>query len=404
MNDYPVARNTLLLASSLAALSGMLQLGVAVATTSLVLVTGIEGILGLGPAIFLVAGAVSALPAGRLMDRFGRVPVLAGGFGLGVAGCLLTALACGIESGPLLVAGFVAVGSAMGIALLARTAAGDMYPPERRARGISLVLFGAVFGAILGPTVFSPLFAGRDLDAQALVVPWLVAAGIVAVGVVLVLAVRPDPSLARPLAQGAAEEPAAPLREILRRPGVPTALLGALASFAVMVAVMNLTGYMMVGQGHMQSDVFPVISAHIVGMYGLVLVVGDLIDRLGRRTALVGGLAVMGVSTLALARTESILATGVALFGLGLGWSFSYVAATSELVDLARPSERGRLIGFNDLLSGSVGGALALLGGLAYTHAGRNSIALGGAVAVALPALWIALSPRPPAPLQEAPA
>ena len=404
MNGYPVARNTLLLASSLAALSGMLQLGVAVATTSLVLVTGIEGILGLGPAIFLVGGAASALPAGRLMDRYGRVPVLAGGFGLGVAGCLLTALACGIESGPLLVLGFVAVGSAMGIALLARTAAGDMYPPERRARGISLVLFGAVFGAILGPTVFSPLFAGRELDAQALVVPWLAAAGIVAVGVLLVLAVRPDPSLARPLAQDAVEEPAAPLREILRRPGVPTALLGALASFAVMVAVMNLTGYMMVGQGHMQSDVFPVISAHVVGMYGLVLVVGDLIDRIGRRTALVGGLAVMGLSTLALARTESILATGVALFGLGLGWSFSYVAATSELVDLARPSERGRLIGFNDLLSGSVGGALALLGGLAYTHAGRNSIALGGAVAVALPALWIALSPRPPAPLQEAPA
>jgi MFS family permease len=404
VNGYPVARNTLLLASSLAALSGMLQLGVAVATTSLVLVTGIEGILGLGPAIFLVAGAASALPAGRLMDRYGRVPVLAGGFGLGAVGCLLTALACGIESGPLLVVGFVAVGSAMGIALLARTAAGDMYPPERRARGISLVLFGAVFGAILGPTVFSPLFAGRELDAQALVVPWLAAAGIVAVGVLLVLAVRPDPSLARPLAQDAVEEPAAPLRELLRRPGVPTALLGALASFSVMVAVMNLTGYMMVGQGHMQSDVFPVISAHVVGMYGLVLVVGDLIDRVGRRTALVGGLAVMGLSTLALARTESIMATGVALFGLGLGWSFSYVAATSELVDLARPSERGRLIGFNDLLSGSVGGALALLGGLAYTHAGRDSIALGGAVAVALPALWIALSPRPPAPLQEAPA
>ena len=404
MNGYPVARNTLLLASSLAALSGMLQLGVAVATTSLVLVTGIEGILGLGPAIFLVAGAASALPAGRLMDRYGRVPVLAGGFGLGAVGCLLTALACGIESGPLLVVGFVAVGSAMGIALLARTAAGDMYPPERRARGISLVLFGAVFGAILGPTVFSPLFAGKELDAQALVVPWLAAAGIVAVGVLLVLAVRPDPSLARPLAQDAVEEPAAPLRELLRRPGVPTALLGALASFSVMVAVMNLTGYMMVGQGHMQSDVFPVISAHVVGMYGLVLVVGDLIDRVGRRTALVGGLAVMGLSTLALARTESIMATGVALFGLGLGWSFSYVAATSELVDLARPSERGRLIGFNDLLSGSVGGALALLGGLAYTHAGRDSIALGGAVAVALPALWIALSPRPPAPLQEAPA
>jgi MFS family permease len=401
VNDYPVVRNTILLAGSLTCLSGMLQLGVAVATTSLVLVTGIEGILGLGPAIFLLAGALSAMPAGRLMDRVGRVPVLAGGFGLGIAGCCVTALACGIDSAVLLVTGFAAIGGSQGIALLARTAAGDMYPPERRARGISLVLFGAVFGAILGPTVFSPLFAGRELDADALVVPWLAAAGIMVVGLSLVLAVRPDPGRIARADPGVPEHAPAALREILRRPGVPTALLGALASFAVMVAVMNLTGYMMVGQGHMQSDVFPVISAHIVGMYGLVLVVGDLIDRLGRRVALVGGLVVMAGSTLALAWTMSIFATGVALFGLGLGWSFSYVAATSELVDLALPAERGRLIGFNDLLSGSTGAALALLGGLAYSHTGRNSVALGGAIAVAIPALWIALSGSPPAPLAE---
>jgi hypothetical protein len=83
----------------------------------------------------------------------------------------------------------------------------------------------------------------------------------------------------------------------------------------------------------------------------------------------------MGLSTLALAWTGSVLATGVALFGLGLGWSFSYVAATSELVDLARPAERGRLVGFNDLLLGATGAGLALLGGLAYSHAGRNSVA-----------------------------
>src|SRR3954466_9311925 len=137
MSEYPVVRNTVLLAASLTCLSGMLQLGVAVATTSLVLVTGIEGILGLGPAIFLLAGALSALPAGRLMDRVGRVPVLAGGFGLGVAGCLVTALACGLGSAVLLIVGFTAVGAAMGIALLARLAAGAMYPPARRARDLA---------------------------------------------------------------------------------------------------------------------------------------------------------------------------------------------------------------------------------------------------------------------------
>ena len=209
MNDYPVARNTVLFAGSLTCLSGMLQLGVAVATTSLVLVTGIEGILGLGPAIFLLSGALSAMPAGRLMDRVGRVPVLAGGFALGIVGCCLTALACGVDSAVLLVLGFAMIGGAQGIALLARTAAGDMYPPERRARGISLVLFGAVFGAILGPTVFSPLFAGKDLDTDALVVPWLAAGGIMAVGLALVLAVRPDPGKIARRAPGApAQAPA----------------------------------------------------------------------------------------------------------------------------------------------------------------------------------------------------
>jgi MFS family permease len=55
------------------------------------------------------------------------------------------------------------MGAAGAIAFLIRTAAGDMYPPEHRARGISLVLFGSVFGAILGPLVFSPLFAGKHV-------------------------------------------------------------------------------------------------------------------------------------------------------------------------------------------------------------------------------------------------
>ena len=53
MEQFPVRRNTILLAATLTALSGMVQLAVAVATMTLVLVTGIEGILGLGPAIFL---------------------------------------------------------------------------------------------------------------------------------------------------------------------------------------------------------------------------------------------------------------------------------------------------------------------------------------------------------------
>ena len=162
-----------------------------------------------------------------------------------------------------------------------------------------------------------------------------------------------------------------------------------------MVSVMNLTGYVMTGHGHSQHDVFPVISAHIIGMYGLVLVVGDIIERIGRRESLIAGLAIMGTSTLGLVWAESVVATGAVLFGIGLGWSLSYVSATSTLVDLAPANERAQLVGFGDLCSGLTGAALALLGGFAYSLQGVTSIALGAAVLSLAPAIWLGFSRRP---------
>src|SRR5829696_8559644 len=58
------------------------------------------------------------------------------------------------------------------------------------------------------------------------------------------------------------------------------------------------------------------------------------------------------------------------LFGIGLGWNFSYVAATAELADRTVPVERGKILGFTDLCSGFLGATLALLGGLLLSAVG----------------------------------
>jgi MFS family permease len=116
----------------------------------------VEGLLGLGPALVLAAGALAAVPAGRAMDRRGRIPVLAAGFALGAASCGLAALGSADGSPVAVLAGLIGVGIANGPARLIRTAGGDMYPPERRARGIALVLFGG----ILGPGCLRPLAGG----------------------------------------------------------------------------------------------------------------------------------------------------------------------------------------------------------------------------------------------------
>jgi MFS family permease len=342
------------------------------------------------------------------MDRVGRRPVIAGGYALAAAGCALTALATNLDSTPAVILGFALTGAASGIALLIRTAAGDMYPPERRARGISYVLFGSVFGAILGPAVFGPLFAGRELEAGALTVPWLAASGISLVALGLVLLIRPDPKRIAELLAGQDDTdpapPVAPIAEMLRRPGVRPAMLAALASFGVMVSVMNLSGYVVVEHHHHhQGDVFPVIGAHVFGMYALVIVIGTLIDRIGRAPALTGGLLVMAVSTIGLLWVESVVATAVLLFGLGVGWNLSFVAATAQLADSTSPAERGKLLGFNDLLSALLGAGLALLGGYALDSIGVAALALGATAIVAAPVLWLLPAWLRRAPVQSAP-
>jgi MFS family permease len=390
----PIRRNIALLSTAVAANSAMLQLTAAVAAISLARVLDVEGLLGLGPAIVLAVGALAAVPAGRAMDRFGRIPVLAAGFGAGAASCGLAALGSAHDSALLVLVGLAGVGASNGATLLARTAGGDMYPPERRARGIALVLFGAGFGAILGPVVFGPLLAGRQLDGDSLAALWLAAGAFELVGLALVTAVRPDPKRIATLLRYEPVEPGrtrmAPIGELLRRPGVVPALVAGQASLGVMVAVMTLTGSVVVDHFHQEHhDVFPIVAAHFVGMYALVIVVGDLVDRIGRTQALAGGLIVMGLSVSGLLWVEGAHATAGALFGLGLGWNVSFVAATAELSERTEPWERARLLGFNDLVSGATGAGLTLLGGVALTAGGVAALAMGAVVLVTVPALWI---------------
>ena len=192
---------------------------------------------------------------------------------------------------------------------------------------------------MLGPALFGPLFAGKDVAADTLTIPWLAAAGLSLVTCGLALTVRPDTKVIAERISGGGDDsapavPAAPLREILRRPGVLPAMLAAIASFGVMVSVMNLTGFVVVDHHHhSQQAVFPIIGAHVLGMYGLVLVIGTLIDKIGRGPALGAGLFIMALSCSGLIWAESVPATAILLFGLGVGWNFSFVAATAQLAD-----------------------------------------------------------------------
>ena len=208
------------------------------------------------------------------------MPVIRGGFVLGHRGPARDRGRLRVAARRSLVfLGLGLCGAAQSIVLLSRAAAAEMFPPERRARGMSIVLFGVVSGAIWGPLVFGPMFSGPGAYARTISsCRGSPRALFTTAGLASRSRVRPDPKElgAAYATPGQARTARRRCARSSRRPGVATAMVAAVASFAVMAGVMNLAGYVAVGHHHRHGDVFTIISVHIVGMYGLVLVVGDL--------------------------------------------------------------------------------------------------------------------------------
>jgi MFS family permease len=398
-------RNLILLAAGMAALYGMVELVFGVAGITFEEVGGSEALEGLAPAIFIVCAGTAAFLGGRQMDRSGRRPVLLAGFAAGGAGCLLAAL--GVSTGSLVpvLPAFALCGAATGTVFLSRAAAADMYPPVRRPRVIALVLFGAVFGALLGPLVFSPILGE---DESALDLAWVGGAGFMAVGLVVVSRLRPDPgeigaAIAAEAPAAAGEAAPGKVLQLAAAPGVPPALLAVLASWTGMGAVMSLAGSALVDHGHQHDAVFPVLAAHFAGMFAFFAVVGRVIERIGRPRATALGLLLLAASSLTfIATIESVHLTALVLFGVGLGWSLSFVAATAELSERAPAAQRATLIGFGDLLGNLSAAAFVIAGGVALDAVGIGAVGIGAAVLPVLAAAWILATSSPSTKQAEA--
>ncbi len=376
----------------------VVQLWATVAAPILSDLTGRPSFAGFGPAIALTFWAVATLLVGRYMDARGRAAGLRLGFIAGAVGCLLLFFGIGGRSLPLYLVGLAVVGGGGGAVNLARAGAGDMYPPERRARGISFVLIGAAFGAILGPVAFTPLLARTGADLDVLAPPFLAAAGIMVAGAALTFVIRVDPmEVARrirgQIASGAsaAVAPARPMRELLRMPLVRAAVVAALISQAVMTGTMSTVALHLRDHGHGWPEVAITMSAHFLGMFALVLVVGRLVDRIGRERAIIIGFLILSAGAIALLAEVEIRWIAPAMLAVGLGWNVGFVAATAMMADATSPAERAGLLGFADFLAVGSSVVAALLAGVVIGVFGMASLAIVGTAVAMIPvAIFVA--------------
>jgi MFS family permease len=80
-----------------------------------------------------------------------------------------------------------------------------------------------------------------------------------------------------------------------------------------------------------------------------------------------------------------VVPLGIALFLLGLGWNFCYVAGSALLSDQLSAPERSRMQGFNDLLVGLSSSAGSLSSGLIYAAVGYEVMAYISAILAVFP-------------------
>lgn len=350
--------------------------GATIATIVAKELTGQAALAGVPGALYLVGAALAAYPAARLMERAGRRPGLSLGFVIGAAGAVVAGLAVVVHSFSAFLLGYTLMGASQGFNDLGRYAAAEMHPLAERARAISLVVLGGTVGAIAGPALVGPM--GRlaeSLQRDPLSGPWFASAVLLALGLVLMFVfLRPDPrDLGRKLdaAQAEAQAEGKPgairlLRAILRQPETQVAVLAMSFGQLVMVMVMAITSLHMKDHGHGLGEISLVIMAHTLGMFGLSVVTGRLADKIGRAPVIVAGCGLLIAACLLAPLVHETYLLALALFLLGLGWNFCYVAGGALLTDTLHPAERGRVQGGNDLVISLVSAAGNLSSGLIF--------------------------------------
>ena len=323
----------------------------------------------------IVATAASTIPATMLMRAIGRGP----GFALASlsALCAVATAAWALTEGSFglfLLASF-GFGINMAFTQQYRYAAAESVAAPHVPRAISIVLLGAIGGALVGPELAKRGVAG--LSDVPYVGTMLALAALYAVQATLFLFLRRNAVDSGPDRGGVPRS----VTDILRQPVFLVAVLAGTAGYGLMTLIMTATPLSMhVNDGYSLAATADVIRAHVLGMYLPSLVSGLLIEKLGVvRLMFTGTLMLIATSLVGLAG-HTVLHYWWALVLLGVGWNFLYVGGTTMLTYTYSIDERFRAQGINEFLVFGTAATASLLAGTVMHYLGW---------------LWLMLIPLP---------
>ena len=384
----------------------MLFAGVAMATTGYIAavtvatlaardILGSADLAGLPSAVAVIGTAGGTALWGQLAPTRGRRFGLVAGYLSAAAGASISTVAVLTGSFPLLLAGMAILGFGQSSSHLARYAAADLAPAERRGRAVSFIVWAGTVGAVIGPRLLEPAGA---LSERALDAPY--AGGYLTTSIFMAASalvywglLRPEPNTVA-VVEGVEGTPADPTirpGSVLAHPGVQLAAIALVVGQAVMVLIMTATPVHIENTGFGLGVVGSIISAHTLGMFAFSPITGRLTDLLGPVRVIAAGAAMLSIAALMAAGAPdgANAMLGWGLFLLGLGWNFGFVAGSALLTSSVDRASRPVIQGRVDAAVWSASALASASSGLVLAGPGYRSLGIigGGLVAVMVMAL-----------------
>ena len=345
-----------------------------VATVAARSLSGSTLLAGIPLAAGALGQALGTNVLGRLSTRYGRRFIMVMGPPVSACGAALELL--GVVAGQywMLVGGAALVGGGIGAIHLARYVAAELAEASEQGRAVGIVVWSGTVGSVVGANLVD--WVG-GLAQERLGTPYggaflLATAAFLVCWSILWFGLRPDPSR---VAVTSAVRPhqGGSVGAALRLPSVQISILALLSAQGAMVLLMTATPLRVEDAGYGLDAVGVVLSVHAVGMFAFAPLVGRLVDRLGRiRMVGIGmGLTVVSVVLSGTAPYDGLFALTTGLFVLGLGWSCSFIAASSMLFSSSPPDVRPVVEGWADsavwtmVMAGSVSSGV-LMGTVGY--------------------------------------
>ena len=277
---------------------------------------------------FALMRIVGALPAGRLVDRFGEPVVMATGIAI-VAVSSIVAGFSGSFAELIILRGAGGLGSAM-FGVSAQTLLLVSVPSGQRGRASGLFAGGFLVGSISGPAV------GGIIAAWSMRAPFIIYGGMLVVPAVIAAAVLRQGPRRRAGEQQRPKRALAEIARALRDRAYRAAAAANLADGFGTVGVRSAIVPLFVRDILHRSAIWTGIGFGVVAVLNALMLIpgGRLADRLGRRPVIVAGCTVTAAGMIMLALVPGLAGYLAALAVLGLGSGLLDVGPAAMLGDI----------------------------------------------------------------------